>query len=83
MRMSDEQVARQILEIFRRYRVPPEGFLKRTHFTEVRDADFRRGMDMAMAHGWLRPHERDRYRYILTGTGQDAFATIAPDRAMA
>jgi hypothetical protein len=72
MPMSDDEVAFQILQIFARNEVKPEGFLRRNNFFTVRDGEFQRGMNKAMVTGWLRPHERDRYKYILTDCGYDA-----------
>ena len=46
--------------------------LRRNHFFEVRDGDFQRGIDNAVAHKWIAVHHRDRYRYILTDEGYAA-----------
>jgi hypothetical protein len=68
-RMSDEDVGRQILGIFMRYRIPAGGTLRRNNFFDVRDADFQRGLNYAIASRWLKQHLRDRYTYQLTDLG--------------
>lgn len=68
-RLSDEDVGRQILGIFMRYRVPAGGTLRRNNFFDVRDADFQRGLNFAIASKWIKQHLRDRYTYQLTETG--------------
>ena len=70
--LSDEEAGRQILSIFVRYRVQAGGTLRRTHFFDVRDADFQRGLNNAVARKWVAVHHRDRYRYILTEDGYTA-----------
>jgi hypothetical protein len=35
----------------------------------VRDSDFQRGINMAVANKWITLHVRDRYRFILTDIG--------------
>jgi hypothetical protein len=35
----------------------------------VRDGDFKRGIDKAVANDWITIDLRDRYRYQLTTTG--------------
>jgi hypothetical protein len=70
--LSDDEVGRQILGIFVRHRVPALGMLQRIHFFDVRDAHFQRGIDRAVANGWITLHPRDRYRYILTSAGYAA-----------
>jgi hypothetical protein len=67
--MSDEDVGRQILGIFMRYRIQAGGTLRRNNFFDVRDADFQRGLNFAIANRWLKQHLRDRYTYQLTDTG--------------
>jgi hypothetical protein len=67
--LSDEDVGRQILDIFSRNRVVASGSLRRIHFFDVRDGDFQRGIEWAVVHKWIARHHRDRYRYILTDTG--------------
>ena len=68
-RMSDEDVGRQILGIFMRYRVIAGGTLRRNNFFDVRDADFQRGLNFAIASKWIKQHLRDRYTYQLTEFG--------------
>ncbi len=72
--LSDEQVARQILSVFDRHKIPPSGLLKRNNFMEIRDGDFQRGMQRAILNNWIEPHTRDRYRYVLTPGGKAAFS---------
>jgi hypothetical protein len=67
--MSDEDVGRQILGIFMRYRVVAGGTLRRNNFFDVRDADFQRGLNFAIASKWIKQHLRDRYTYQLTEAG--------------
>jgi hypothetical protein len=66
---SDEEMGRQILGIFRQYRIPAGGVLRRNHFMEVRDADFQRGLATAVERQWIRVMPRDRYTYELTDVG--------------
>jgi hypothetical protein len=73
---DDEYAARQILAVFARYKVSVAGILRRHQFFEVRDSDFQRGIDAAVARGWILRHERDRYRYILTAAGREAFNIV-------
>jgi len=68
-RMSDEDVGRQILGIFMRYRISAGGTLRRNNFFDVRDADFQRGLNYAIASKWIKQHLRDRYTYQLTEQG--------------
>jgi hypothetical protein len=75
-KIDDELAARNILMVFARYKVTVAGVLRRHQFFEVRDSDFQRGIDAAVARGWIARHERDRYRYILTAKGRDAFSTL-------
>lgn len=70
--LTDEEAGRQILSIFVRYRVQAGGTLRRTHFFDVRDADFQRGLNNAVARKWVAVHHRDRYRYILSEDGYTA-----------
>ncbi len=76
-RPSDDDVARQILGVFMRYRIPARGVLQRNYFFEVRDGDFQRGIDKAIANNWIAMGLRDRYRYQLTDTGCAAGKGIA------
>jgi hypothetical protein len=70
--LSDEEAGRQILGIFVRNKVAASGTLRRIHFFDVRDADFQRGINRAVANKWITVHHRDRYRYILTEQGYSA-----------
>jgi hypothetical protein len=67
--LSDEEVSRQILGTFMRYRIRPSGVLRRNHFMEVRDADFQRGLNRAVENNWIKIKTRDRYTYELTEKG--------------
>ncbi len=71
-RLSDEDVGRQILGIFMRYRIAAGGTLRRNNFFDVRDADFQRGLNFAIASRWIKQHLRDRYTYQLTEIGYAA-----------
>ena len=51
------------------HRVPASGTLRRNYFSDVRDGDFKRGIDKAVANDWITIDLRDRYRYQLTTTG--------------
>jgi hypothetical protein len=75
-KIDGDYASRQILAVFARYKVPVAGVLRRHQFFEVRDSDFQRGIDGAVASGWIQRHERDRYRYILTRAGREAFNTV-------
>jgi hypothetical protein len=66
---SDEDVGRQIIGVFSRHKICPGGILRRNHFTEVRDADFQRGMSKAVENNWIKIKTRDRYTYELTEAG--------------
>ena len=78
--VSDEEVGRQILDIFMRNKTPVNGTLRRINFFDIRDGDFQRGINRAVANKWITLHLRDRYRYILTETGYAACrAAAAPD----
>jgi len=66
---SDEEVGRQILEIFMRYKIHPLGVLRRNNFMGVRDADFQRGLNKAVENNWIKIKSRDRYTYELTEAG--------------
>ena len=68
-RPSDEDVSRQILGVFMRHRIPATGMLQRNYFFEVRDSDFQRGINKAVANNWITIDLRNRYRYQLTTTG--------------
>jgi hypothetical protein len=64
-RLSDEDVSRQILGVFMRHRIPATGTLQRNYFFDVRDSDFQRGINKAVANNWITIDLRNRYRYHL------------------
>jgi len=66
---SDEEVGHQILSIFMKHKVAAGGVLRRSHFIDVRDADFQRGLNKAVDNQWLKVNLRDRYTYELTDAG--------------
>jgi hypothetical protein len=66
---SDEDVGRQILDIFMRHKVCVNGTLRRNHFIDVRDADFQRGLNKAVEKSWIKIKLHDRYTYELTEAG--------------
>ena len=66
---SDEDVGRQILDIFMRHKVAATGVLRRNNFIEVRDADFQRGLTRAVENRWIKIKLHDRYTYELTEAG--------------
>lgn len=68
-RLSDDEVSRQILGIFARHKIAAGGVLQRNNFFEVRDGDFQRGINWAVAKNWIMIDPRNRYRYQLTATG--------------
>ncbi len=70
--LSDDDVGRQILDVFMQHRIPVSGTLPRNYFFPVRDADFQRGLNKAVANDWIAIDRRNRYRYQLTATGHDA-----------
>jgi hypothetical protein len=71
--LSDEDVGRQVIRVFSRYKIFPGGKLRRNHFGEVRDADFQRGINNAVEKNWIKLKPRDRYTYELTEAGFRAF----------
>lgn len=73
--VSDDDVGRQILDIFIRHRIPVSGVLPRNYFIAVRDSDFQRGLNRAVANDWIAIDRRNRYRYQLTATGYAAGRT--------
>ena len=73
---SDDDVGRQILDVFIRNRIPASGMLPRNYFFAVRDGDFQRGLNKAVANDWVAIDPRNRYRYQLTATGYAAGQTI-------
>jgi len=66
---SDEDVGRQIISVFSRYKISPGGELRRNHFFEVRDGDFQRGINKAVENNWIKLKPHDRYTYELTEAG--------------
>src|SRR5262245_34225496 len=77
-RPSDEEVSRQILGVFMRHRIPATGTLQRNYFFEVRDSDFQRGINKAVANNWVTIDLRNRYRYQLTTSGYAVGRMIHP-----
>ena len=78
--VSDDDVGRQILSVFMRNRIPANGMLPRNYFFTVRDGDFQRGLNKAVANSWVTIDRRNRYRYELTAAGYAAGRTIeAPE----
>ena len=75
---TDEEVGRQILSIFMQHKVGASGVLRRNHFIDVRDADFRRGLNRAVENRWIKVKSRDRYAYELTEAGLAAGLSAAP-----
>ena len=73
---ADDQAARQILSVFAKYNVMVGGILRRHQFFEVRDSDFQRGIDAAVAIGWIGRHRTDRYRYLLLAAGREAYNSV-------
>jgi hypothetical protein len=73
---SDDDVGRQILDIFMRNRIPVSGMLPRNYFFSVRDGDFQRGLNKAIANQWVAVDPRNRYRYQLTATGYNAGSSL-------
>jgi hypothetical protein len=51
-----------------RNRIPVSGILPRNYFFSVRDGDFQRGLNKAVANDRLAVDRRNRYRYQLTAT---------------
>ena len=66
---DDDDVGRQILDVFMQHRIPVSGVLPRNYFFTVRDGDFQRGLNRALANDWVAIDGRNRYRYQLTATG--------------
>jgi hypothetical protein len=67
--LSDEEIGRQILGIFMRYNVAANGTLPRNSFFDVRDGDFQRGINHAVANQWITVNLRNRHQFILTPIG--------------
>ena len=70
--ISDDDAGRQILDVFMQHRIPVRGMLPRNYFFTVRDGDFQRGLNKAVANDWVTIDRRNRYRYQLTATGYAA-----------
>jgi hypothetical protein len=77
-RLSDEDVSRQILDVFMRHRIPANGTLQRNYFFDIRDGDFQRGINKAVANNWITIDRHNRYRYQLTATGYALGQMIDP-----
>ena len=77
-RPSDDDVSRQILGVFMRHRISASGALQRNDFFDVRDGDFQRGLNKAVANNWITIDRRNRYRYQLTTTGYTVGRMIDP-----
>ena len=75
--LSDDEVGRQILDVFMQHRIPVSGMLPRNYFFPVRDADFQRGLNGAVANDWITIERRNRYRYQLTASGHNAASETA------
>jgi hypothetical protein len=78
-RPSDEEISRQILDVFTRHRIAAGGMLQRNYFLDVRDGDFQRGINKAVANSWITIDLRNRYKYQLTATGYAAGRMIHPE----
>ena len=61
-----------------RYRIPANGMLQRNYFFDVRDGDFQRGINKAIANNWITIDRHNRYRYQLTAFGYAAGRMIDP-----
>ena len=77
-RPSDDEVSRQILGVFMRHRIPATGILQRNDFFDVREGDFQRGLNKAVANNSITVDSRNCYRYQLTATGYAVGRMIAP-----
>jgi hypothetical protein len=77
-RPSDDEVSRQILGVFMRHRIAASGILQRNHFFDVRDGDFQRGLNKAVANNWITIDLRNRCRYQLTEKGYAVGPMIDP-----
>jgi hypothetical protein len=75
-RPSDDEVSRQILGVFMRYRIPASGTLQRNYFFDIRDGDFQRGINKAVANNWITIDPHNRYRYQLTAMGYSVGRTV-------
>lgn len=67
--LSDEDIGRQILSIFMRNKIPANGTLRRSSFFDVRDGDFQRGINNAVANKWIMVNMRNHHQFILTPVG--------------
>ena len=67
--LSDEEVGHQILDVFLKHNVRAGGTLRRNYFSNVRDADFQRGISAAVEKGWIKIKPHDRYIYEITELG--------------
>ena len=52
--------------------------LQRNAFFNIRDGDFQRGLNKAVANDWITIDLRNRYRYQLTATGYAIGRMIDP-----
>ena len=77
-RPSDDEISHQILGVFIRNRIPASGMLQRNNFYDVRDGDFQRGINKAVANDWITIDLRNRYRYRLTAMGYAEGRMIDP-----
>ena len=68
-RPSDDEVSRQILGVFMRYRIPARVHFSAIIFFDIRDGDFQRGINKAVANNWITIDPHNRYRYQLTALG--------------
>ena len=80
--LTDEDVGRQILGIFMRYKVPANGTLRRNSFFDVRDGDFQRGIANAVANRWITVNLRNRHQFVLTPMGLAAGRAVLPTPQM-
>jgi hypothetical protein len=82
-RLSDDEVSRPILGVF--------GYRRAAYFSAmifstyataissaVRDGDFQRELNKAVANNWITIDLRNRYRYQLTATGYAVRRMIDP-----
>jgi uncharacterized protein len=57
--------------------------LQRNYFFEVRDSDFQRGINKAVANNWTTVDLRNRYRYLCYEGTEKVFEAIIPNQAHA
>ena len=74
-RLSDDEVSRQILGVFGYRRA---AYFSAMIFFDVRDGDFQRELNKAVANNWITIDLRNRYRYQLTATGYALRRMIDP-----